>query len=98
MVFVSLATCSTLIQEAYEALPNINGDQILALISQSQYEIYVYHRAAAAADPPERRPSCRFFLCTEKAMTTSDIGRDILARTLWGEARGESLAGWIAVA
>lgn len=31
-------------------------------------------------------------------MTVSDKDRDILARTLWGEARGESLAGQIAVA
>ncbi|KPG98325.1 hydrolase [Pseudomonas sp. RIT-PI-q] len=31
-------------------------------------------------------------------MTTTDEDRDILARTLWGEARGESLAGQIAVA
>ncbi|CAI8928195.1 N-acetylmuramoyl-L-alanine amidase [Pseudomonas sp. IT-P171] len=31
-------------------------------------------------------------------MTVSDQDRDILARTLWGEARGESLAGQIAVA
>ena len=31
-------------------------------------------------------------------MTISDRERDILARTLWGEARGESLAGQIAVA
>lgn len=26
-------------------------------------------------------------------MTVSEKDRDILARTLWGEARGESLAG-----
>ena len=31
-------------------------------------------------------------------MTTTDKDRDILARTLWGEARGESMAGMIAVA
>ena len=31
-------------------------------------------------------------------MTVSERDRDILARTLWGEARGESLAGQIAVA
>ncbi|KJZ41563.1 cell wall hydrolase [Pseudomonas fluorescens] len=31
-------------------------------------------------------------------MTETDKDRDILARTLWGEARGESLAGQIAVA
>ncbi len=31
-------------------------------------------------------------------MTVSEKDRDILARTLWGEARGESLAGQIAVA
>ncbi|AOE63803.1 cell wall hydrolase [Pseudomonas corrugata] len=31
-------------------------------------------------------------------MTVSEKDRDILARTLWGEARGEGLAGQIAVA
>jgi spore germination cell wall hydrolase CwlJ-like protein len=31
-------------------------------------------------------------------MTATEKDRDILARTLWGEARGESLAGQIAVA
>ena len=31
-------------------------------------------------------------------MTITEKDRDILARTLWGEARGESLAGQIAVA
>ncbi|KPN92467.1 cell wall hydrolase [Pseudomonas nunensis] len=31
-------------------------------------------------------------------MTTTDKDRDIFARTLWGEARGEGLAGQIAVA
>lgn len=31
-------------------------------------------------------------------MTEAERDRDILARTLWGEARGESLAGQIAVA
>ena len=31
-------------------------------------------------------------------MTISDQDRDILARTLWGESRGEQLAGQIAVA
>ncbi|WP_350649525.1 cell wall hydrolase [Pseudomonas sp. HY13-MNA-CIBAN-0226] len=31
-------------------------------------------------------------------MIVSEKDRDILARTLWGEARGESLAGQIAVA
>ncbi|WP_439878845.1 cell wall hydrolase [Pseudomonas prosekii] len=31
-------------------------------------------------------------------MAVSEKDRDILARTLWGEARGESLAGQIAVA
>ncbi|MNJ61846.1 hypothetical protein D3C77_576560 [compost metagenome] len=30
-------------------------------------------------------------------MTVTDIVRDILTRTLWGEARGESLAKQIAV-
>lgn len=31
-------------------------------------------------------------------MSTTDKERDVLARTLWGEARGESLAGKIAAA
>lgn len=31
-------------------------------------------------------------------MTIANVDRDILARTLWGEARGEKLAGQIAVA
>ena len=31
-------------------------------------------------------------------MAVSEKDRDILARTLWGEARGESLAGMVAVA
>ena len=31
-------------------------------------------------------------------MTVTEHDRDILARTLWGEARGESIAGQIAVA
>ena len=31
-------------------------------------------------------------------MTDTDKDRDILARTLWGEARGERLAGQVAVA
>jgi N-acetylmuramoyl-L-alanine amidase len=31
-------------------------------------------------------------------MTDNEKDRDILARTLWGEARGESIAGQIAVA
>jgi len=31
-------------------------------------------------------------------MTESEKDRDVLARTLWGEARGESLAGMVAVA
>jgi len=31
-------------------------------------------------------------------MTATDKDRDVLARTLWGEARGESMAGMIAVA
>ena len=33
-----------------------------------------------------------------KVMTATEKDRDILARTLWGGARGESLAGQIAVA
>jgi len=31
-------------------------------------------------------------------MTATEKDRNILARTLWGEARGESLAGQVAVA
>jgi spore germination cell wall hydrolase CwlJ-like protein len=31
-------------------------------------------------------------------MTVSEKDRDVLARTLWGEARGEGLAGMVAVA
>lgn len=31
-------------------------------------------------------------------MTVTDKDRDVLARTLWGEARGEGLAGMVAVA
>jgi spore germination cell wall hydrolase CwlJ-like protein len=31
-------------------------------------------------------------------MAVTERDRDILARTLWGEARGETLAGQIAVA
>lgn len=31
-------------------------------------------------------------------MTVTEKDRDVLARTLWGEARGEGLAGQIAVA
>ena len=40
----------------------------------------------------------RAFFRLEKSMTATDRDRDVLARTLWGEARGESLAGQIAVA
>jgi hypothetical protein len=35
---------------------------------------------------------------TGDIMSTTNTDRDILARTLWGEARGEGLAGEIAVA
>jgi hypothetical protein len=38
------------------------------------------------------------FFRLEKVMAATENDRDILARTLWGEARGESLAGQIAVA
>jgi spore germination cell wall hydrolase CwlJ-like protein len=41
---------------------------------------------------------CGFIFAWRKVMTETDKDRDILARTLWGEARGESLAGQIAVA
>ena len=40
----------------------------------------------------------RFFMAWRKVMPATEKDRDILARTLWGEARGESLAGQIAVA
>jgi spore germination cell wall hydrolase CwlJ-like protein len=40
----------------------------------------------------------RVFFCPEKSMTVTERDRDILARTLWGEARGEGVAGQIAVA
>jgi len=46
---------------------------------------------------PNARPVAGFFTPGEN-MTVTDKDRDILARTLWGEARGESLAGQIAVA
>ena len=38
------------------------------------------------------------FFAWRKVMPATDKDRDILARTLWGEARGESLAGQVAVA
>jgi spore germination cell wall hydrolase CwlJ-like protein len=38
------------------------------------------------------------FLCLEKVMAFTEKDRDILARTLWGEARGEGTAGQVAVA
>lgn len=40
----------------------------------------------------------RAFFYPEKSMSVTEKDRNILARTLWGEARGESLAGQIAVA
>jgi spore germination cell wall hydrolase CwlJ-like protein len=39
-----------------------------------------------------------YFFAWRKVMPVTERDRDILARTLWGEARGESLAGQIAVA
>jgi spore germination cell wall hydrolase CwlJ-like protein len=39
-----------------------------------------------------------FIFAWRKTMTGTEKDRDILARTLWGEALGESLAGQIAVA
>jgi N-acetylmuramoyl-L-alanine amidase len=45
-------------------------------------------------DPAE----CGIFFARRKVMTSNQKDRDILVRTLWGEARGESLAGQIAVA
>jgi spore germination cell wall hydrolase CwlJ-like protein len=41
---------------------------------------------------------CGLFFVWRKVMTATERDCDILARTLWGEARGESLAGQIAVA
>jgi spore germination cell wall hydrolase CwlJ-like protein len=38
------------------------------------------------------------FFAWRKVMTEAEKDRDILARTLWSEARGELLAGQIAVA
>lgn len=35
----------------------------------------------------------RVFFCPEKRMTVSEKDRDILARTVWGEARGETSSG-----
>jgi N-acetylmuramoyl-L-alanine amidase len=43
-------------------------------------------------------PPSAGFCSLEKLMTVTEKDRDILARTLWGEARGESLAGQVAVA
>jgi N-acetylmuramoyl-L-alanine amidase len=43
-------------------------------------------------------PSSGYFLAWRKVMPVTERDRDILARTLWGEARGESLSGQIAVA
>jgi spore germination cell wall hydrolase CwlJ-like protein len=40
----------------------------------------------------------RVFFRLEKSMTITEKDRDVLARTIWGEARGEVLAGRIAVA
>ena len=42
--------------------------------------------------------SCRLLFAWRKVMTATDNDRDILARTRWGEARGESLVGQIEVA
>ena len=40
----------------------------------------------------------RGFFLPEESDTEAEKDRDILARTSWGEARGESLAGQIAMA
>jgi spore germination cell wall hydrolase CwlJ-like protein len=40
----------------------------------------------------------RAFFRLEKSMTVTEKDRDVLARTLWGEARGEGAAGQVAVA
>ncbi len=40
----------------------------------------------------------RVFFAWRKVMPVTEKDRDILARTLWGEARGEGTAGQIAVA
>jgi N-acetylmuramoyl-L-alanine amidase len=47
-------------------------------------------------NPPSRHQAVFFRL--EKTMALTEKDHDILARTLWGEARGEGLAGQIAVA
>ncbi|MGO2711610.1 cell wall hydrolase [Pseudomonas helleri] len=47
---------------------------------------------------PNAGPVAGVFFAWRKVMTETEKDRDILARTLWGEARGESLAGQIAVA
>ncbi len=39
------------------------------------------------------RQAAGFFSFGEKVMTPTERDRDVLARTLWGEARGETLAG-----
>ena len=41
---------------------------------------------------------CAGFFSSGERMTVTEKDRDILARTLWGEARGEELIGQIAVA
>jgi spore germination cell wall hydrolase CwlJ-like protein len=43
-------------------------------------------------------PLSGFIFTWRKVITANEKDRDILARTLWGEARGESLDGQIAVA
>jgi N-acetylmuramoyl-L-alanine amidase len=39
-----------------------------------------------------------YFFAWRKVMDVTEKDRDVLARTLWGEARGEGLAGMVAVA
>jgi len=63
-----------------------------------QEKSYAHQRAAAAADPPERRRFSRRFCIWRKRMSVTERDRDILARTIWGEARGEDVIGQIAVA
>lgn len=52
----------------------------------------------ALGKPNNSQPLSGLFLAWRKVMTATEKDRDILARTLWGEARGEGLAGQIAVA
>lgn len=46
----------------------------------------------------EYPPSSGYFFARRKVMPVTEKDRDILARTIWGEARGEGTAAQIAVA